>query len=84
MAAVYIQTKTYLREFNFPIDRVGGYTKTDAIVTYSDPSGHWRIQGYVNNLEGRAIRNGAFTVLGHYFSDYNLPRVYGARVSYQY
>jgi iron complex outermembrane recepter protein len=79
----YWQSTNYLREFNLPIDRVGAYSKTDANLTYKDPSRHWKIQGYVRNLENNLIRNGAFTA-GEYFSSYDAPRTFGVLVSYQY
>jgi iron complex outermembrane recepter protein len=79
----YWQSANYLREFNLPIDRVGPYAKTDANLTYTDPSKHWKVQGFVRNLENNLIRNGAFTA-GAYFSSYDAPRTYGALVSYQY
>lgn len=84
LVAVYWQTTSYLREFNLPIDRVGGYSKTNMELTYMDSTGDWKMQGYVNNLENKAVRNGGFTVIGHYFSDYNPPRTYGVRISYRY
>jgi iron complex outermembrane receptor protein len=79
----YWQSTNYLREFNEPIDRVDAYSKTDANLTYVDPSKHWKIQGYVHNLENNLIRNGAFTA-GEYFSSYDAPRTFGALISYQY
>jgi iron complex outermembrane receptor protein len=80
----YWQSKNYLREFNSPIDLVDDYSKTNANLTYADPSGHWRFQGYVQNLENKLVRNSGYTVLATYFSNYSAPRTYGARLSYQY
>ena len=80
----YWQSTNYLREFNSTIDRVGAYSKTDATLTYADPSMHWKIQGYVYNVENKLVRDASFTSLGTYFSNYDAPRTYGARLSYQY
>jgi iron complex outermembrane recepter protein len=84
MLAVYWQAKNYLREFNSPIDEVDSYSRSTLNLTYVDPSGHWRLQGYVNNLENSVIRQEGYTVLSHYFSNYDAPRTFGARLSYKY
>lgn len=84
MAAIYGETTSYLTEFNLPIDRVGGYTKTNLNLTYTDPTGHWKAAAFVDNLENKAIRTQGFVVVSHYFSDYAPPRTYGVRVSYEY
>jgi len=81
---VYAQSVSYLREFNLPIDRVPGYSKSDARLTYTDPSGHWKAEGYANNLENKAVRNDVFTFVGHYYTSYGIPRTYGLRLSYEY
>lgn len=83
MVATYWQQTSYLREFNFAIDRVPGYTKTDAALTYENPTGNWTMAAYVNNAENNTIRNGSFTFF-QYFSDYDPPRTYGVRVAYKY
>jgi iron complex outermembrane receptor protein len=77
----YYQTTTYLREFNLPIDHVGGYANSALTLKYVDATGHWKVDAYGDNLENRTVRNSGFTVVGHYFSDYNPPRTFGARVS---
>jgi iron complex outermembrane recepter protein len=78
------QSKNYLREFNLPIDTVGSYGKTNALITYSDPSRHWKLQAYVYNVENHIERDYGAAFLGSYASGYDAPRTYGARVSYQY
>jgi iron complex outermembrane receptor protein len=83
MLSVYWQSTSYLREFNFPVDRVDSYSKTNANLSYLDATAHWTVIAYVDNAENKVIRNGAFTFLGHYFSDYQPPRTFGIRVSYQ-
>ena len=80
----YWQSKNYLREFNLPIDRVADYSKTNANLTYMDPSKHWKLQGYVRNLENNVVRNEGFSAAGAYFSSYDAPRTFGVLFSYQY
>jgi iron complex outermembrane receptor protein len=84
LASVYWQTKTYLRELNFPIDRVDGFSKTNLNLTYADGGGHWTAQAYVENLEDKVVRNGGLSAVGVYYSDYSPPRMFGARISYKY
>lgn len=84
MAGVYYQSKSYLREFNLPIDRLGAYTKSTVNLTYADPSGHWTASAFVDNLEDETIRNSGNTAVNSYFSDYHSPRLFGVRVSYEY
>jgi outer membrane receptor protein involved in Fe transport len=75
---------SYLREFNFPIDRVAGYSKTDIILTYKDVTERWTAAAYVNNLEDTAVRSSGWTTLGHYFTGYNAPRMAGVRLAYSF
>jgi iron complex outermembrane receptor protein len=84
LAAVYYQSKSYLREFNYAIDRVGAYTKTNLSLTYTDKSDHWTASAYVDNLENHAIRNSGNTAVSSYFSDYQPPRQYGLRIGYKF
>lgn len=80
----YWQSRSFLRELNLPIDRVEAYTRSGFNVSYEPPGGNWTIDVYSQNLEDNEVRNYALTALGRYFSDYNPPRTYGARVSYRY
>lgn len=82
-ASVYWQSRSYLREFNLPIDRVGAYSLVDLNLTYADPTGRWMAQAYVHNAGDKLYRNGA-SVIGRYFSDYDEPRRYGVRISFEY
>jgi len=84
MASFYYQSKNYLREFNYFVDKVDAYTKTSLTLTYEDPTGSWKASAYVHNLEDKAIRNTGNTALGRYFSDYHAPRTWGVRVGYQF
>jgi iron complex outermembrane recepter protein len=83
-ASEYFQSLSYLREFNLPIDRVGGYGKTNMSLEYSDSTERWKVTAYVDNLTDRIVRNGGYTVIGTYESDYYPPRLYGLRVAYKY
>ena len=83
-AGVYWQSSSYLRAFNFPIDYVPSYSKTDLNLGYTDRTGDWNVSAFADNVENRAVRNMGFTVLGTYFSDYNAPRTFGVRVGYDY
>jgi len=80
----YYQTKNYLREFDFPVDRVSGYGKIDLNLQYADTSGHWLATAYAFNVTNRVIRSGSYTLGGAYYSDYDAPRTYGVRLSYKY
>lgn len=84
MASLYYQTKSYLREFNNPIDRVPAYTKTNLNLTYTSPSERWKLTAFVTNLENKKIRQSANTAVNRYFSDYLMPRLFGVRASYSY
>lgn len=84
MGAIYWQTKTYLRAFNLPIDRVPSYTKSDLELSYSDPTDRFTASAFVHNLENKAIRNGGYAFVGSYLSSYSPPRTYGVRIGYKY
>jgi len=83
LAAVYWQTTSFLREFNLPIDRVPAYTKTNLSLTYQDATRHWKGAAYVDNLEDKDVRNSGVVFFG-YLSDYNPPRTFGMRLTYEY
>jgi iron complex outermembrane recepter protein len=83
-AASYWQSGNYLRGLNLPIDYVGAYSKSQLGLAWVDPSAHWTVRAYVNNLEDHAIRTSALAALGYYFADYAPPRTYGVRLEYTY
>jgi iron complex outermembrane receptor protein len=64
--------------------REGAYTLMNAALNWTDPSGHYILGAYVNNLtdtDYHLSRNGSF------FGDYGVwasPRTYGVRVGYKY
>lgn len=84
MVAVYYQSHNFLREFNLPIDRQKGYSKTNVTLTYRDPSERWTASAFVTNLENKAVRNTVNTAINTYFSDYLAPRQFGVRVGYEF
>jgi iron complex outermembrane recepter protein len=84
MAAVYYQTVSYLREFNLADDRVPAYSKTSLRLTYASASDQWEVQGYVDNLENKAVRVGVENLIGAYDSWYAPPRTFGVTVKYKY
>jgi iron complex outermembrane recepter protein len=84
LIASYWQSTSYSDAVNTPIYKIGGYSKTDLQLTYSDPSAHWKVQGYVQNVENHAVRNADFEIFGGVYSDFNPPRLYGIRASYKY
>jgi iron complex outermembrane recepter protein len=84
MAAVYWQSFNYLSPFNQAVDRVAAYSKTDLNLTYTDPSRHWSVVAYVDNLEDHAVRTNEISAFGEVFSDYAPPRTFGVRGSYKY
>ena len=82
-ASFYWQAESYIREFNFPIDKIGSYSRADASLTYVSPSSQWKWEAYVRNLSDEVIRNGGYPLVGLYLSNYDAPRTYGLRVSYE-
>jgi iron complex outermembrane receptor protein len=84
LLASYWQATSYTDAVNIPIYKIGAYSKTDLQLTYSDPSAHWKVQGYVQNLENHAVRNSDFEIFGGVYSDFGPPRLYGIRASYKY
>ncbi len=83
-AGIYWQSKSFIRALNFEVDKISSYTKTDLTLSYNDPSGQWRIDAYVNNLENKAVRNGGWVFVGQYMSSYDMPRTYGGRISFTF
>lgn len=83
-AALYFQSKQYLDILNISDYRVPGYTKSNFDLTYVLPSQNWTVSAYVNNVENRTIRNRVFSSGGKVFSNYDMPRTWGVRLSYKY
>jgi iron complex outermembrane receptor protein len=84
-ASVYWQSRTYLREFNLPMDRVSAYAKLDGTITFQTADDKWTVQAYIRNATNKLVRNSANVVLpGTYLSTYEQPRTYGVRASYRF
>jgi iron complex outermembrane receptor protein len=82
LVASYWQSTSFSEPINVDVYKIGSYSKTDLQLTYATAAGRWRIAAYVQNVENRAVRNADFTLLGHVYSDFNPPRMFGVRVSY--
>ena len=80
----FYQTAAFLREFNRSFDRQGGYTKTDLRLTYEMPGAHWTVEGFVQNLEDKAVRVAEYAASSYLLSYYAPPRRFGVRVAYKY
>jgi len=64
--------------------RQGSYTLINAQATWTDPSGHYRLGAFVNNLTDKRYH---LTSSGGSFGDYSTwasPRTYGVRVGYEF
>jgi iron complex outermembrane receptor protein len=83
MVAPYWQSTSYSQPLNVGVYKIGSYSKTDLQLTYAAPE-HWRVAAYMQNAENRAVRTSDFTLQGRVYSDFNPPRMFGVRVSYQY
>ena len=84
MASVYWQSKIYTQSYNIPVFGINPHSKTDMSLTYDDPTGHWDLAAYVDNLENNAIRTGDFASQNIVYSEYGAPRTYGLRFSVRY
>ena len=79
-AHVSFKDDVYLREFNKPIDFQKRYTKTDIVLTYRTNNGRFHLEGFVNNLENKSIRNNLSNSPGHgAFFSMSPPRTWGVR-----
>lgn len=84
LVAFYWQSSSYMRELNEPLYEIDSYSKTNASLTYVDPTSHWRVSAFADNLENEAVRNSSWASAGMVYSDYGQPRTYGLRVSVEY
>jgi iron complex outermembrane receptor protein len=82
--AVYGQDSMYLRFIDAPVDLQKGYTKTDMLLTYTAPSGHWTLEGFVHNLENNNIASGENVVDSRITRYYQPPRTYGIRAGVKF
>ena len=75
---------SYFGNFNnFPNSKQGAFVKTDVALTYSPPNERWSVQGFVRNLENKAV----FTTLSPGATPaatgtagLEAPRTFGAQV----
>jgi outer membrane receptor protein involved in Fe transport len=50
----------------------------------TDPTAHWNVSAYVDNLEDKAVRTGEFASQNIVYTEYGAPRTYGMKVSVHY
>ncbi len=84
LVGVNYQTKSFTQPINIGYYKVKAYSKTNASLTWTDPTGRWKVAGYIDNIENKAVRSGDWASGGQVYSDYAAPRTFGARVSWQY
>jgi iron complex outermembrane receptor protein len=78
------ETSSNFSFYNYQDTRQNGYTMSDAFVSYAPASGHWKITGFVKNLENSVVFSNAQESLyaQSYTYGFEPPRTYGARVEY--
>jgi len=79
----HYEAASYFTVNNYPDDRQGAYTRSDAILTYAPAESKWSIQAYGRNLENSRIlanaqENGLWGAYNYQFAP---PRTYGVQVS---
>jgi len=84
LVASYWQSTSFSQPINVDVYKIGSYSKTDLQLTYASAAARWRVVAYVQNVDNHAVRNADFTLVGHVYSDFNPPRMFGVRVSYHY
>ena len=78
------ETASNFSFYNYQDTQQGAYTMSDAFVSYAPASGHWKVTGFVKNLENSAVFSNAQESLyaQSYTYGFEPPRTYGARVEY--
>lgn len=66
------------QEFN---ERIGGFTRSDATLTYSSGVHNWQVLGYIRNMEGKADPTSISSLLGSSWATLLAPRTFGVRFS---
>jgi iron complex outermembrane receptor protein len=79
----HLETASYLTVNNYPDDRQGGYTRSDAMLTYASADDKWSVEAYGRNLENKAViinaqENGLWSAYNYQFAE---PRTYGMQVT---
>jgi iron complex outermembrane receptor protein len=80
------QSATNFSFYNFAATRQGGYTTTNASLTYRPDDGAWSATAFVRNLENHTILAAA-EVNGYataYTYEFMPPRTYGVRLQYNW
>lgn len=78
------QSETTLDPFDTEVAKQDAYTKTDALLTYNDDEGDWRVQAYVKNIEGESTRANISRFAGPDVYFFSAPRTYGVRLIYNW
>ncbi len=73
----------YLLFVNTPNFKQKRYTKTDLRLTYHLPGDHFSIQGFVENVENKAVINRVTFSNYTYDGNYEAPRTYGVRAAWK-
>jgi iron complex outermembrane receptor protein len=84
MVAVYWQSESYTQSCNIPVFGIMPYSKTYMPLIDTDPTAHWNVSAYVDNLEDKAVRTGDFASQNIVYTEYGAPRTYGMKVSVRY
>lgn len=75
----HYESSSYLGIENYALQRQKGYTRSDAMLTFTNASKKWEVQAYIKNLEDRVIITTANASFGSYNFGLAAPRTYGAR-----
>jgi iron complex outermembrane receptor protein len=79
----HYESTSYNTFFNYADDRQGGYSRTDAFLTWTPADAKWEVQAYGRNLENKRIIVSASEqpLFGTYVYQFGDPRTYGVRFS---
>lgn len=91
-ARVFLSSSYELSEFNFdggipgrPVGRQGSYTKTDLSITWTSENENFMVQGFVQNLEDKAVLNRvAIGGQGAIFQNFSAPRIFGVKAGVKF
>jgi iron complex outermembrane receptor protein len=87
-AQTHYETKSYFTFYNFDADSQPEYTRSDAILSYTSPSKAWTVRGFVRNIENKLIlasaQDPSVTNYLAYRYQYQAPRTYGVRLTYDW
>ncbi|WP_068085289.1 TonB-dependent receptor [Novosphingobium rosa] len=80
------RTKYFLTIYNRANDRQDAFTRTDLSLTYKPEGGRWTAQAYVHNLENSVVitNAAASATYGGVLYQFDAPRTYGARLTYNW